>query len=261
MCQPVVPGLPQAFGPPRPTNASAMARRKLDFPEPLSPRTTCQPAHFVRANDHRCERSDRTFLIWMLRICMSARGTGSMGNHTSLRRGDADRSDLHADAVGQMYAKRRAHGWKAHRHEVGADEARSSRTPRCRSIDLAVYSALTGGPWGWKYAFNVRPCWQRGPSAVRPTPDSRISDGCERSTASGCTGMSHNWIGSDSAPSRTGVSGCRFARDRGPNEVTGRPEMGRYGDSVTLISCAIHGTSFSVCCTSFSACCSLLPTY
>ena len=42
-----------------------------------------------------------------------------MGDYTSLRRGDADHSNLHDDAVGQMYANRRSRGWEAHRHEGG----------------------------------------------------------------------------------------------------------------------------------------------
>ena len=50
---------------------------------------------------------------------MAAKGTSSMGNYTSLRPGDADRSNLHDDAVGQMYTKRRSRGWEAHRHEGG----------------------------------------------------------------------------------------------------------------------------------------------
>ena len=44
--------------------------------------------------------------------------------------------------------------------------------------------------------------------------------------------MNHYWIGSDSARSRAGVSGGRFAHDRGPDEVTGRLETSQYADSV-----------------------------
>ena len=103
---------------------------------------------------------------------MAAKGTSSMGNYTSLRRGDADRSNLHDDAVGQMYAKRRTRGWEAHRHEGGADEARSSRTPRRVSIEFAVYSALTDSPWNGNTPSTSALVGE--PSAVRSNPDSRI---------------------------------------------------------------------------------------
>ena len=51
--------------------ASAMARRKLDFPEPLSPRITCQPAHFSLGTDHSCECRERMFLILITGMCIA----------------------------------------------------------------------------------------------------------------------------------------------------------------------------------------------
>ena len=94
-----------------------------------------------------------------------------MGDYTSLRRGDADRSNLHDDAVGQIRNAAPV-GGKRTGTKVGADEARSTRTPRCVSVEFAVYSALTDSPWRWEYAFNVCPCRR----ADRRSVDSRFEN-------------------------------------------------------------------------------------